>query len=76
MNRTCIHCGKDYSAAEIWALPLAKKHGGRVLISGEMHEYRVCTCGSHILLVYPRRETPPASIPVAAFAEANDARRR
>lgn len=75
----CTHCAAEYTSETFAALSLVQKNGGRMTYGTEVHEYRVCKCGSHVLLV--TRVAPvqrPASQPsfVPMFAEAYDARRR
>lgn len=83
----CTKCLKEYSRAEFDALPLVQKNGGRATYHGTfVHEYRVCPCGCHVLLVLRKTSSrPPASIPSGAtpsivpipmFAEGNHGRRR
>lgn len=77
----CTHCNREYTREAYDELKLAKTNGGRVTYGSETHEYRICACGCHVLLVTRRSERPvsrPPSQPsfVPMFAEAYDARRR
>jgi hypothetical protein len=73
----CTYCHRQYTRTEFDELDLVKKNGGCVTFAGEVHEYRVCTCGSHVLLVTVRRASSrPSFQPSPAFSEANDGRRR
>lgn len=70
----CTNCEAEYTHDEFNKLAAIPKNGGRMTYGAEVHEYRVCKCGSHILFVVARRAT--SSHPVMAFAEAYDAKRR
>jgi hypothetical protein len=76
----CTHCAAEYTSETFAALALVQKNGGRMTYGSETHEYRVCVCGCHVLLVtharpsaVPRPVSQPSFHPM--YAEAN-ARRR
>lgn len=79
MTHVCTYCGKEYTTEALRARPLLSgEHGGIMVYGRETHEYRVCTCGCHVLIVI-KRQTPaplPAQPAVALFAEASHDRRK
>ena len=72
----CTHCHRTYTREAFDGLELVEKNGGRVVYGRETHEYRVCTCGSHVLLVITRPASRPSFHPMPVFAEMNHGRRR
>lgn len=80
----CTYCHTYFTRAEFDARPLVPTNGGRQTYGAVVHEYRVCKCGSHVLLVSPRLSSrppvlsasTPSSVPVSIFVEAGHARRK